>query len=99
MTRIGDVLGRKYVIDIMLYLLEDDTPPTKTDIFRALGCHRAINMRFNEMESEGLIEVTRDGGIHHRHHVRLTWYGKKIAIALKECEYLIERIASEKIVS
>lgn len=94
MTRLSEILGKKYAIDVMLHLLEGDTPPTKLDILKALGYHRIISLRINELESEGLIEVSRNNGKHNCHYVRLTWYGKKIALALKECDYLFEKITS-----
>lgn len=94
MTRLSEILGRKYAMDIMLYLLEGDTPPVKFDIYKALGCHKVITSRIDELESEGLIEVSRNNGVHNPHYVRLTWYGKKIALALKECDYLFEKITS-----
>lgn len=94
MTRIGDVLGRKYTIDILLYLLDRDTSPTKFDVFKALGCHKVVASRIDEIESDGLVEVCRDGGRHNPHHITLTWYGRKIAVALRECNYLFEKITS-----
>lgn len=94
MTKISDVLGRKHTIDIMLHLLERDTTPSKFDVFKALGCHKVIMSRIDEMESWGLVEVSRNNGTHNPHYVRLTWYGRKIAIALRECDYLFKKITS-----